>query len=395
MSKVFKLFWGALTLLWMAWGIGFCLNSAGAQGHVFLGNGSMCFSDYHATREAPLSRPYHYVGKVQHEKTANPPLAILMAHCFPNGHAGAVLFTVISSLILAVSFCIVTHHVCKSWLLGLLWMFSSPFMFQLERGNLVSISSAATILFLIWYDSDNQWKRVVAVFLLAFASSIKIAPGIFSILLIRQKDWGRLSLFICAAIILLLCPFMVLGGGWQNVAEFLQNATANTNTYLIHSSWGLIPIDRVLRAIMGLDVGQCWAHAGVERHLTSLFGICLLCGSFFTKNKWEMLTLVTTSMLLIPGNQHFYCAIYLVPATVWFLVDNTRSNWRRWVYLVLWVMIYMPLQIGASRNGTLNRPLANISLLVMNCILVVEVIEKKLRLHKPSGDLADVSTGIW
>ena len=69
------------------------------------------------------------------------------------------------------------------------FLVSSPFIYLLERGNVLIYSFAAAVVFICYYDSDKKWQREMALIALAVSAGIKLYPAVLGILLVRDRRW--------------------------------------------------------------------------------------------------------------------------------------------------------------------------------------------------------------
>lgn len=66
-------------------------------------------------------------------------------------------------------------------------LFTAPYVFVFERGNMVIIALIGTCLYVLLYDSDKIYCRILAYFALAVAVAIKLYPAVFGILTVLKK----------------------------------------------------------------------------------------------------------------------------------------------------------------------------------------------------------------
>lgn len=56
-------------------------------------------------------------------------------------------------------------------------LFTVPFLYQYERGNIIFLALCFTMLFFLWKDSENRILWELSLFSLAGAAGLKIYPG--------------------------------------------------------------------------------------------------------------------------------------------------------------------------------------------------------------------------
>mgnify|MGYP003292667092 FL=1 len=72
----------------------------------------------------------------------------------------------------------------EQMLLTMLLALSTPFIFQLERGNIIFLTCSFVMLYLYGYKSQNTLKKHLSFICLSIAAAFKIYPAIFGFLLL-------------------------------------------------------------------------------------------------------------------------------------------------------------------------------------------------------------------
>ena len=110
------------------------------------------------------------------------------------------------------------------WSFGLLF-FSSVFIFSIERGNLIFLSAACVNYFLAYFQDQNKSKVYFALFALCVATSLKIYPAIFGLLLLREKRYKDILWCFAIGIPMVFLPYLAFKGGFENIPIHLANIT--------------------------------------------------------------------------------------------------------------------------------------------------------------------------
>lgn len=103
-------------------------------------------------------------------------------------------------------------------------IFTAPFLYMFERGNIAYLASALLIIFLILYESENPLKRELAIFCLAAAAGLKIYPALFGFLYIKEKRFKEALRAVAYGIAIFLLPFSFFGG-FSGFKQFVDNIT--------------------------------------------------------------------------------------------------------------------------------------------------------------------------
>lgn len=95
----------------------------------------------------------------------------------------------------------------KQWAV-LLLMLSVPFLYAVERGNIIILSFIGTLAFFVMKDSEKRWVRDIGYLCLAFAAAIKIYPAIFGFVLIKEKKYKEALRLLVYGVIVFVVPFL-------------------------------------------------------------------------------------------------------------------------------------------------------------------------------------------
>lgn len=100
----------------------------------------------------------------------------------------------------------------KCNLLTFATVFSFPFVFLCERGNLVFLCIVFMILFAQNYDSDRPAAREAGLLALAFATSLKLYPVLLGVVLLSDKRYREAVRFALYTFLMFLIPSFFFGG---------------------------------------------------------------------------------------------------------------------------------------------------------------------------------------
>lgn len=255
---------------------------------------------------------------------------------------------------------------------GKLWpvafICSSPFIYNLERGNPVWLSAAAVAVFLAWWDDEEKWKRVTAAVCLSVASAMKLAPAVLGLLYLRNgfssegKKFLAMAVLACLlTVVFLVVPWVWMPDGFAGVGEFVRNAKYHSESVLRAADFGLVQVWRSVRMVFGRDVTAPWPGMMVVARLSQGAGlVALLVGA-----RRRDLLLLVGGMLLAAGNMYYYAALYLLPVFVleWRSRGTGESEAGESALkglsvleLLLWFALCCPLQLivlGHAGNGVI------------------------------------------
>lgn len=375
-----QILYGGLLLGAILWGVIFLLNSSGVQTAIFYHNGKDLYSDFYMIqdflREAdyyrPFSHPWHdsnYVALVR-----------LYFSAYPYSLTGAVFFTIVSSACYLLSIGLFS----KARKLPVIWTLvgvvsSSNFISAQERGNSIIVSAAAVVLFLAWFDSKVRWQRMVAAVALAFAGVSKVSPALLGFLYFKKWQWREMIVCAVAAFLFFFVPFFIPGyGGVDGILQWYQNAKANSEHYALFGAYGFTRIFYGIHDVL-VSLGHGGEAKGVVavRPLSPMFGLCVFVGSFLAAKTYVRVLLTLAALLIIPGNQHSYCGLYLVPVMFWVAHSENKTWLSILVVLMFWAFV-APVPLIAAVMSMVQ----NLALMGLSCYFVIRTVMEKCALRR-------------
>lgn len=229
-------------------------------------------------------------------------------------------------------------------------LFSTPFIFCFERGNIIFLALICLMIYLQWYQSNNKLLRFIAFVALAVSAAIKVYPAIFGILLIRERKWKQASLLIVIGAVVFFSPFLLMEGESRSVLKLLSNINYTKNLF---SSLGfgfrhdIANQFNIINEVFGVDTDT------IAMVVTIAVTICSTALLFIRKDieKWKVLALLVLLMILVTGFNYTYSLVFMVIPLIYFLNEPSKDClFLRIFYSVLFVMIFMPIVIGSGRD---------------------------------------------
>lgn len=115
-------------------------------------------------------------------------------------------------------------------LLGICLLMSNPFLYALERGNMIIWAGAFLLFFFVYKDSDVKWQREIAFICLAFAASLKIYPELAGLILVSERRWKDVVKCLVYGLIVFIVPFAFMGG-ISEVFRMIENIKNTSNVF--------------------------------------------------------------------------------------------------------------------------------------------------------------------
>ena len=251
----------------------------------------------------------------------------------------------------------------------LAFLVSSPFLYTLERGNVLIYSFAAALVFICYYDSDKKWQRELALIALAVSAGIKLYPAILGVLLVRDRRWKEAVRCVIYGVFFFLAPFAIFGG--LESLKIMINALIGNSGGFGHTEFaGKINFSSIFNII-----GVCWfgrTEAFTWGQTAAYILSALLIGAaFLTKRRWKSVLFLTIVMIGAPSFSFYYTGIFmLVPFLMFIAGDEKEYKWTDLIYLLAFIAFLAPIPItyGDIHHTSvinINTIIVGVSMLVM------------------------------
>lgn len=256
----------------------------------------------------------------------------------------------------------------KQWGIILL-MLSVPFLFTVERGNIILLAFIGTLAFFVMKDSEKRWVRDIGYLCLAFAAAIKIYPAILGFVLVKEKRYKEaLRLAIYGIVVFTVSFLFFCEEGIAGIPLFFGNLFGWSSAY-VNSIANLVASESVkvekIKEFVDANVidGSRIGFAAYMEHLFMWFGMsirtatrvaaklgtCLsviaFVTAFFSKKKWQFILLLTCVLVGFQSRSYVYTAVFLIIPFIFFLREEKRSTWNV-IYFILLMLILFPLPFG-------------------------------------------------
>lgn len=266
---------------------------------------------------------------------------------------------------------------------------SYPMLYCLDRGNSMMFSVIFIALFLMFYDSKSKNKRYLAFIFLGIATSIKIYPGLFGLLILRdglnRRDLKETLICIIICALIFFPPFLLTDGTFM---DMLHNATSFSG-YAI--TFGQVNIIAMLESsLIALSVENYASYRFIGQILSGLMLLFIAASVIFDKAmpKWQMVCLLAGSQILCAGLGTQYLLLYMViPA--WYFVNSHPDESREYmIYGVLLAAILLsaPGSAGIGNIFTFAKGMITLSIVIIilskSCNRILEMLRNQKKIRK-------------
>lgn len=247
---------------------------------------------------------------------------------FLRNYEPAFISYTIFTMLCIVGICISIIHMARSlpehlrYCIVLVNILSGPFLFLLERGNLLLLSICGVFIFAALRQSPNRALRIIAYISLAISSAIKIYPFIFSFILLGERKHRAFVFTTLFTLTLFVLPFALLGG-----MDAVSGLLAGLNQFVdAHSAHGLglqFSIQNtlhIIESVAGLTLPHGLATAICFTVLAT--GILLL---ICERCSWVKFVVAGFLCVTVPSVSYTYSLVMLLPGLTMGICDKLSS----------------------------------------------------------------------
>lgn len=349
----------------------FLLDPSGLQKDLFYNRGNDLFADFlNSVRHVAAGNPYRD-GHIQ------PPLGYLILMPFtlfsdfsrplfelwnsPGAMAAAWVFAGISEICFAGAM----YAVCrkKKCPQALFWtIFSGVNIAAIERGTTVILAAGCVAGFFALYEKEKSFQRLGALFLLSAAGALKIYPAVFSLVLIKERDFKALLWCALFAVLLGLLPFFCFPDGLENIPRLLKNLEVYRQTFAL--SYVDLKVIHSWRSDFGMArAADCYR---VFRRVADVFVLCSCALLFFSRKKEDLVFAAACAVTLCPAGAMNYTLLYFATPFAEFCSKADGEKIYAFAALCL-AAVYTPLRFACQLNTVLSVVLPCTVLLALLC----------------------------
>jgi hypothetical protein len=232
-------------------------------------------------------------------------------------------------------------------ILILILLLSSPFLYLLERGNLIFLTCSFIMLYLYGYNSDKTLIKHLSFISLSIAAAFKIYPTIFGFLLLKEKRWKDAGICIVYGVSIFILPIVFLGG-FSKFPLFINNILNATKTEgLSHPRRIQLSIANLFNTLSKIINFEDIKHyCSIVTILILAIGIIILLFVNY-KEKWKNIAIPTLLMISIPSFSYIYSMAYIAIPLIYFLNDEEFSKKDK-IILSFFILMLAPFPIKVT-----------------------------------------------
>ena len=253
---------------------------------------------------------------------------------------------------------------------------STPFLYSIERGNIILYSYFFAFAFIVGYKSQKRYIRELSYLCLAISAGLKIYPAILGLLLIREKRIKDALKCILYGIILFFVPFMLFGG-ISECLTLIDNIIENSISFST-SIGGLgykVNFANTLKIIADI------IHVEITsaQLISTGFSIILCITLFFQQTLWKQVTLLCLVIIGYPQFSYNYTVIFLLVPWLIFLKNELKNNLKDKIYALIFLIIFACFPLGilpinSEWPVTGNTLIMSLGIIIMGIVLISDTI---------------------
>ena len=356
--------WLAIGLIVSAavWGMLVFRGPETRQVRLIHGEGNDMFCDFRMPRQcAQADNPYR-AETVAKQDRCYPIAGYVFAALFPEDFfRGGLIFTLVGWLafVFAVGLALSVSGKEDGWWLLTAMAVTGPALVNVDTANQIWFAASGVLVFLSWHESEKWWQRQMALFALAFAAALKVTPGAFALILLKERRWRDFLIFASEGAALVLVPFL-LWTGVEGIGDWVECMKEHARCYGPIKTWGPIRlVNTVCTRLYGVKLSKMPALLAVGRTTDLLLGVVLLIRFWKTRTRRSEILMLSAFIVMVPSVAQYYTLLYFVPVLVFAAGDRVSM-----VEVLLWLIVFCPLQIPFG-EGVINQSLANLALLAL------------------------------
>ncbi len=261
--------------------------------------------------------------------------------------------------------------------------FSAPFLYLLERGNIIVVSFIFILLFFALYGSDSAKLREISYLCLAASVCIKIYPVIFGLIILFDKRYRDAVRCIIYGIIMFVIPFAFYGG-FSSIIQMVNNVFDESS--LVFNSFGygyLVGYKAITVIMVSLLLNMTVRVTAFSVIATYLISALCIASAFFIRDRWKKVLALTVVVCGFPDFSYEYALIFMFLPILLFLNEDLERNPKNILYTILMVMctVYIPYYLVDALywiNGADMRPIVlycfinGVALLLLSLLVIYD-----------------------
>ena len=225
-------------------------------------------------------------------------------------------------------------------------LFSGPFLYLVERGNILLPTLVLLCAFVVGQQSKSRILREISLLCLALAASIKIYPAIFGLFLLCDKRYKEAVRCVIYGILFFFVPFFFFGG-LPIIKLLIQNLSGYAQSAFMKAT-GIgfrVDLSALLAGVTLFTDGTAQLGMSIASATMVPIAILLLIGFFFLEKRWKKMLCLSLLMVAMPSFSYTYTMVFYALPALLFLQDQEHHR-KDIPYAILLAGLLVPLAFG-------------------------------------------------
>ena len=260
---------------------------------------------------------------------------------------------------------------------------SAPFVYLIERGNLIIISVLGSAIFLFLNRSSKRYLRVISYFSLAVGAAFKIYPAILGLILVYEKRFKAALACLAIGIAIFVLPYF-FKGGLNSFFDMLENINYYQQQSWVFGTAYKTDLTNFCNIIGNLTGAPLSASEKVGEIMRYAFGITAVVAAAFADAYWKKAGLLMSVIVLCMPFSWIYTLCYYIPVVILFFNEQKEPPVGKIVYSMLFALMFVLVPFGKpgfidaltyeSISTNLATLIENFTAVVLGFLLLAEAI---------------------
>lgn len=261
-------------------------------------------------------------------------------------------------------------------IVALFCLLSAPFLFLIERGNILVLSLVFAMLFVAYYDHKSRVVREIALICLAFSVSIKIYPVVFGVLLLNEKKYREIIRAALYTLVIFFLPF-VFFGGIEGIGKFIKNlsSTSSNSSLGINRQLSFQKLPLWLGRLFGSKAAAWGVIGKIVLVVFSALGAFSL---IVSKNRWKACAICACMIVGVPSMSSRYTLTFFIIPIILLLMEEKENRKLSYISLLIMsgLLFVKPLQIWSwtTANRYFGYKIDSVLYIALFIILCVDAV---------------------
>lgn len=263
-----------------------------------------------------------------------------------------VFFMVCITLTTCILAKIFDQHLLRYQFVGVFLCFSSyGFLYAMERGNILLLVFPLILFFVLYHGSSERRIREISYLMLAFAVGLKIYPGIFFFLLLKErkvKDFIRCMVYCLLSVVVPMFFFREGIRGFEVWIKVMMSYSADASEISTVGN-GLSSILAHLQVLCSDVFGISWGSSWYTK-ASVLVCLLLILTALVSKKNWESLLALTLGMTLLSTQGEYIYICFLIPL-LFFLMQEDVFTKENVIPFAMLMVIVLPVPLAYKHKA--------------------------------------------